>query len=204
MSARGGNDPDRRERIVDAALAVIVERGVHDTTHRRIAARAGVPLGSLTYYFDGLSDILEAAFAALSSRLSAGYRDALEAASTPAEAASAVVDLVCGALYPGTDDQRAVFEMYSYGNFNPAVRELCRDWLAASRENLGLHFTEPTARALDALVEGWPMHQSWEGAELDRRLVANVVDAIVARLEPAPATRVVGEVAARYAGARRA
>ncbi|MDR7187391.1 DNA-binding transcriptional regulator YbjK [Microbacterium sp. BE35] len=184
MVARGANDPDRRERIVAAALEVIGERGVHQTSHRVIAARAGVPLGSLTYYFDGLSDILEQAFASLAARMAQQYRASLESAQSRDEACAAVVDLICGS-YATTDEVRALFEMYSFGNYDAKVHDLCRDWLLVSRASLGLHFTEPTARALDALVEAFPMHQAWEGEPLDRDYVAAVVQALVDRFEPA-------------------
>ncbi|MDF2847508.1 MAG: TetR family transcriptional regulator, partial [Oerskovia sp.] len=37
-------DPDRKDRIVDAALDVIAEHGVGGATHRVVAAAADVPL----------------------------------------------------------------------------------------------------------------------------------------------------------------
>ncbi len=89
---RVANDPERRERIITAALEVIAEHGVHKTTHRRIAAVAGVPLGSLTYYFDDLTAILEAAFGHLEQTMSGYYRRALEAATSTEEAGQVVVD----------------------------------------------------------------------------------------------------------------
>lgn len=184
MTKRRANDPDRRNVIIRAALEVITEDGVHHTSHRRIAARADVPLGSLTYYFEGLPDILEQAFAALAERMSAQYRAALAAARTPDEARTAVVDLICGGSYASADEVRALFEMYSYGNYNENVRDLCRQWLLDSRSSLSLQFSEPTARALDALIEAWPMHQSWEGIPLERTYVDAVVQAIVDRFEP--------------------
>lgn len=75
------NDPERRARIIAAALQVIVEQGVHRTTHRRIAAAADVPLGSLTYYFDDLTAILEEAFNHLYVTWAANVRRDLQAAA---------------------------------------------------------------------------------------------------------------------------
>ncbi|MDR6974369.1 DNA-binding transcriptional regulator YbjK [Streptomyces sp. 3330] len=43
--ATGHTDPQRRERILAATLDLIAERGVAGVSHRKIAARAGVPLG---------------------------------------------------------------------------------------------------------------------------------------------------------------
>ena len=112
------------------------------------------------------------------------YRASLEGARSRDEACAAVVDLICGS-YATTDEVRALFEMYSFGNYDAKVHDLCRDWLLVSRASLGLHFTQPTARALDALVEAFPMHQAWEGEPLDRAYVAAVVQALVDRFEPA-------------------
>ena len=52
--ARRPNDPQRRERILQATLDTIAAHGIHAVTHRKIATCANVPLGSLTYYFKPL------------------------------------------------------------------------------------------------------------------------------------------------------
>lgn len=52
--ARRPNDPQRRERILQATLDTIAAHGIHAVTHRKIATCANVPLGSLTYYFSGI------------------------------------------------------------------------------------------------------------------------------------------------------
>ncbi|MCI9887093.1 TetR family transcriptional regulator [Micrococcales bacterium 31B] len=51
----------RREAIINAALALIREQGVHAATHRAVAIRAGVPLAATTYYFAKRDDLLAAA-----------------------------------------------------------------------------------------------------------------------------------------------
>lgn len=159
---RVANDPERRERIVAAALDVIVENGVHRTTHRRIAAAAGVPLGSLTYYFADLTEIIEAAFRHVFVTWSGDMHRALEQARSPEQAQTVVVDMICGVTHASTPEIIGLFELYSFGNHNAAVGAIRRDWLLATRESLMLHFTEPTVRALDALIEGWPMHRVFE------------------------------------------
>ncbi len=183
------NDPGRRDRILDAALDVVAGSGVFGTTHRKIAARAGVPLGSLTYYFDGMDDLLAQAFARLADTMSRFYRRTVRDAASTAEAEAAVVELICGPDYANDRDMTLIFEMYAYANHSPAVRDITRTWVARSRDSLSLHFTPAVARALDALVEGWPMHRRFDAAPLDRRLVAGVVHAVVdaaPRLPDAP------------------
>ena len=55
---RRANDPLRREKIVQATLEAVIAYGVHGVTHRKIAMIAGVPLGSMTYYFSGIDELL--------------------------------------------------------------------------------------------------------------------------------------------------
>jgi len=51
----------RREAILEAALSLIGERGTAAVTHRAVAERAGVAVGSITYYFSSTAGLLEAA-----------------------------------------------------------------------------------------------------------------------------------------------
>ncbi|MFE1166175.1 TetR/AcrR family transcriptional regulator [Nocardiopsis sp. NPDC058789] len=181
---RVANDPRRKERIIAGALEVIAERGVHRTTHRAIAERASVPLGSLTYHFDDLTAILEQAFLHLVATMSEYYAGRMGAARDQAEAREAVVDLVCGTEYAAPHQFVLLFEMYAYANHNEAVRSAAREWPRVSRGSLSAHFSPQACRALDALVEGWSMHWYFEREQggPDRVVVAAAVDALVDRL----------------------
>ncbi|WP_320780845.1 TetR/AcrR family transcriptional regulator [Streptomyces sp. CRN 30] len=172
------NDPRRRERILDAALDVIAANGVHRTTHRRIAERAGVPLGSLTYYFGGLDELLEQAFARLSEHMSQWYQAALDGARDQDEACEAVADLICGQEYVSSRETVLIIEMYSYAQHSPGVAALGRQWLLRSRNSLSAHFSEPACRAIDALIEGWPIHRAFDEGPPDRATVLAAVRAI--------------------------
>lgn len=50
----------RSAQIVVAASQVIAREGIHGLTHRAVAREANVPLGSTTYYFRDLDDLLNA------------------------------------------------------------------------------------------------------------------------------------------------
>src|SRR5205807_2738103 len=52
----------RREQIVEAAVAVIAERGLQSLSLSEIEKRAGMSRGQLTYYFPTKEDILLAVF----------------------------------------------------------------------------------------------------------------------------------------------
>lgn len=50
--------PDTRERILRITLELIGEEGIAAVTNRRVAAAAGVSLGSLTYHFSSQVELL--------------------------------------------------------------------------------------------------------------------------------------------------
>lgn len=52
-------DSSTRDRIVESATELIMERGYDKTTMRAIAERAGVSLGSAYYYFGGKEELIQ-------------------------------------------------------------------------------------------------------------------------------------------------
>lgn len=56
--ARGRAARERRERVLDAAIAVFAERGFHRTTIRDIARAAGVADGTIYLYFEHKTALL--------------------------------------------------------------------------------------------------------------------------------------------------
>lgn len=51
--------PERRKRIIEAAIQVIAENGLAGTTTRKIAERAEAPLGALHYCFENKEQLIE-------------------------------------------------------------------------------------------------------------------------------------------------
>lgn len=177
-------DADIRHRIIEATLQSIADVGLHKTTHRLIAHRAELSPGSVTYHFSDLTEVFEQAFSHLVEQMSAEYRSRLERAGSREQACAAIVDMICGIGYLDARRMTLMLEMYSFGNFNEAVRRLRSAWLQASHQSLALHFEPATGRALDALIEGWPMHAYFEGSRLEQDEVQAAVNAIVEALEP--------------------
>ncbi|QNP72120.1 TetR family transcriptional regulator [Streptomyces roseirectus] len=171
----------RRDRILTAALDVVAEEGAIRVTYRRIAAAAGVPLGSVTYYFDDLNQLLTEAFTRLAETVSAHYRAQLEAARTPEEARDAVVDIMSGTLWTSERDPLLTFELYAFAARTPELRTVLNSWMRASRDALARHFDPLTARALDALVEGFTLHNFFDHTPLGRDDIASVVQALLER-----------------------
>jgi DNA-binding transcriptional regulator YbjK len=181
-------DPHRRERIIDAAAAVIAEHGVAGATHRLIAAAADVPLGSLTYHFSSLDDLRAQAFRRLSERLSAVYESHFAGVRTDAELVEAVTDLVDNAAGADAGEWAATYELYLAALRDPALRAVTESWMRASRRVLERMVDPDTARGIDALIEGLVLHRMLSTApparaftrEAVRRLVAGGRDRVTA------------------------
>ena len=71
---------ETRARIVDAALALFLERGYQETTMRAIADRAGVAVGNAYYYFASKEHLIQAFYARTHAEHVAASRDVLERA----------------------------------------------------------------------------------------------------------------------------
>jgi DNA-binding transcriptional regulator YbjK len=170
-------DPGRRDRIIDAALTVIAEKGVAGTTHREIARIADVPLGSMTYHFTSLDEVLTEAFTRHAETAAAVFDERLGAARDRDEAIEAVVNLISDDLInPGSDrDLILAVELYGAAARNPALRVVTQAWMARSRRALERHFDPTTARELDAFIEGLTLHSTLSTDPMTKQQVREAI-----------------------------
>ncbi|NMO37032.1 TetR family transcriptional regulator [Streptomyces sp. GMY01] len=184
--ATGHTDPRRRERIIGAALDLIAEEGLAAVSHRKVAARAGVPLGSMTYHFDGIDQLLREAFGRFTDHIVAVFDAHLGAAAGPDEARAAVAGLVHALSEGDPRDLVLTQELYTLAARRPAYRELTQEWTRRSRTHLEKHFDPDTARLLDALIEGLTLHRALTGDPHDRALTLEAVARITTGDAAAP------------------
>lgn len=126
------NEPDRRDRIIDACLEVIARFGVAGTSHRKVAAAAGVPLGSTTYYFDGMDDLLNEAFSRFATTVSDRFAQRMAAAVDTAAARTAVSAIILEDVFG--DDRELVLshELYTLAAREPRFRAITSAWMNAA------------------------------------------------------------------------
>jgi DNA-binding transcriptional regulator YbjK len=117
-------EPDRRDRLIDVTLDVVAEVGVAGASHRKIAARADVPLGSMTYHFDGMDELLHEAFSRFAETIIVRFEGRLGAATTRDEAKEAVVALIHDDLTgpAAVRDQVLSYELYTLAARNRGSR----------------------------------------------------------------------------------
>ncbi|QBI56257.1 TetR/AcrR family transcriptional regulator [Streptomonospora litoralis] len=173
---RRRHDPGRRERIVRACLDVIAEHGVAGTSHRRVAAAADVPLGSMTYHFTGMGDLLHAAFAHFAGSVVERFEHRMAAAPNAEEAKRAVVAIITDDVFDTRRGLVLTHELYTLAARDPAYRDLTNGWMRSSRAALERHFDPTTARLIDALIEGLTIHRALDTEPQDRAVVLAAVE----------------------------
>jgi DNA-binding transcriptional regulator YbjK len=149
----GRADPNRRERIARAAIEVVAVHGVEGLTHRRVAAAAGVPLGSTTYHFASLDDLLAAGLEAAAAESVAELKvwgDGL--------AGQDLVDATTELIVNATRSQRqriAVrYELYVAALRRPRLRPISTEWSRLVASIFAQYTDDVTAQALAAAVDG--------------------------------------------------
>lgn len=156
--SRRPNDSQRRERILDATLATIAEHGISAVTHRKIASCAGVPLGSMTYYFSGIDALLEEALTRFTHQMSAQYQSFFEGVESPDMACEAVTALIFSDQVTTPRNMELMYQLYAYMSKKPTLKSVTQNWMCASQATLEQWFDPVTARALDAFIEGMTLH----------------------------------------------
>lgn len=122
---------NRRQLIVQTTLDLIATHGVDAVSHRKVAAAAGVPLGSTTYYFESRSHLIRAAF---DHYLNLVQRWQSEVGSRSADSANALIEFLV-ALAQREFEQReyvlAEYEMTLFAARDPALATALNGWYDA-------------------------------------------------------------------------
>ena len=177
--ARRRRDPEaRRREIIAAAAELIVEVGADAVTHRMVAARAGLPLGATTQYFDTLDDLRAVALRALADEVDARLEGVRLTLADRGVGAAVIADLIA----EGLDDHRAVQAdraVVTAAVHDPRLRELARH---LSDQLVG--FLEPvygTDRALAAMIfiDGVMWSTQIRDTPLDRAFIETVLTRIL-------------------------
>ena len=100
-----------RDLIVRAAAESLLENGYAGTTVRTIAARAGVAIGNLQYYFPTKSELLVEAWRYLTAQSVEQLRQTLNRLTDPLEVLEVGVEAIWDSLRRLGDIQLAAFDL---------------------------------------------------------------------------------------------
>ncbi|MGW3494947.1 TetR/AcrR family transcriptional regulator [Streptomyces sp. NPDC001020] len=147
-------DPGRRQRIIDAAIRVVGEKGIAGLSHRSVAAEADVPLGSTTYHFKTLDELLVAAL----RQANEGFAKVLAASGGLEDPRTDLAGELAGLMGQWLAGDRTgvelEYELYLAALRRPALRPVAAEWAEGLAALLSSHTDPVTARALVALMDG--------------------------------------------------
>jgi DNA-binding transcriptional regulator YbjK len=152
-----------RDAIRAAALRVIGTHGIAGLTNRRVAAEAGVSLGSLTYHYASQRDLLRESVQSFVQAETARIRSIAHSlagdAPTVAQAAAAA-EQVLAQMTPG-EEELGVYEVYVHAARDPELYPVLRECFAAYDEvaasalrTLGVSAAADVAPHVVALIAG--------------------------------------------------
>ncbi|MEU1278631.1 TetR family transcriptional regulator [Streptomyces sp. NPDC005805] len=182
--ALSGRSAPTRQRIIGAVLRIIGSDGVAAVTNRRIAAEAGVSLGSVTYHFATQHELLREAllhFVRDETRRFTELADAhRRAGDVDLAGAAALAGEVAGGI--GFDSEHiAPFELYVQAGRDERLREAASEAFAAYDRlaaqiltGLGVPDAERHAGATVALVMGLQLRRLATGGPAE-----DLVDALL-------------------------
>lgn len=172
-------DPERRQRIIDAAIRVVGKKGIAGLSHRSVAAEADVPLGSTTYHFTTLDELMVAAL----RQTNEGFAKALagsgvldDAGGDLATGLARVLGEWLGGGRPGVELE---YELYLAALRRPALRPVAAEWTEETARRLAAHTDPVTARALLALMDGICLQVLLTGAAYDEEYAREVLARVI-------------------------
>jgi TetR/AcrR family transcriptional regulator, regulator of biofilm formation and stress response len=176
-------DPEtRRRRIVTAAVSAIADVGVGNVTHRRIAELAGVPLGSTTYYFPTLDDLVAAALREAIEYARADLEAWADELLSSADLVESFVDLTVRHL--GDREQLLLeYELYLAAARSPQLRPLAQLWIDGLRGICARFAGKDRGFALAALIDGHLVQALVTEEPLDTAALRAGVERLVDRQE---------------------
>src|SRR5262245_39003846 len=168
-------------QILEATLRVVGDGGVDAVRHRKVAATARLPLGSITYYFGSRDDLIQAAFehfleanTIFLQKVWSGF---------DGTSVQQVVDFVLEMVrreFKQPWRVRAEYELILYAARNEALAVVFRHWerqttarVAEVLERLGARRPFSTARTLIEVIRGFELLrlvQAHPDDELESRL----------------------------------
>jgi DNA-binding transcriptional regulator YbjK len=145
---------------VDSALEVLARDGVAGITHRAIAEEADVPLGSITYHFATLDDIVQLAFQTHVEKLAQRFEERLASCAPGADLIDCIVVAITDDLAANPNELAVTYELYGNTVRRADNKRITQAWMDRAQDALAKHFDPATAHLLDVVIEGLMVHMS--------------------------------------------
>ncbi|AQU69289.1 TetR/AcrR family transcriptional regulator [Streptomyces niveus] len=174
-------DPERRQRIIDAAIRVVGRSGIAGLSHRTVAAEADVPLGSTTYHFASLDELLVAALRQANEGFASAVRESDALARPDCDIADELARITGRWLTADRTGVELEYELYLAALRRPALRPVAAEWCDGVLRILADRVDTVTACALVALLDGICLQVLLTGGEYDADYTREMLGRILAR-----------------------
>jgi DNA-binding transcriptional regulator YbjK len=174
-------DPERRQRIIDAAIRVVGKSGIAGLSHRTVAAEADVPLGSTTYHFASRDELLVAALRQANEGFAAMVRKSGALLDPDADLAEELARVMGEWLAGERTGVELEYELYLAALRRPALRPVAAEWCQELAEILARRTDPVTARALVALMDGICLQVLLTDAQYEAEFAREMLARIIVR-----------------------
>jgi AcrR family transcriptional regulator len=118
----------RRQHLLDTAIALIGERGIHGLTHRALDAAAGLPAGSSSNHFRTRDALLNAVVERFAERERANWEElaAKTCPTTPQELARTLAEFAVLGVGPHRTLTLARYAILVEASIHPSLRDQLR------------------------------------------------------------------------------
>ncbi|MFF6876343.1 MULTISPECIES: TetR family transcriptional regulator [unclassified Streptomyces] len=174
------HDPERRQRIIDAAIRVVGSKGIAGLSHRSVAAEADVPLGSTTYHFRTLDELLVAALRQTNEGFAKVIASSGGLEDPRADLATELAGWIGEWLSGDRTGVELECELYLAALRRPALRPVAAEWAEGVAELLSLRTDPVTARALVAVVDGLCLQVLLTGVPYDEEYARELLGRVLA------------------------
>ncbi|WP_409488255.1 TetR/AcrR family transcriptional regulator [Pseudomonas promysalinigenes] len=164
---QGAGVSEKWVAIVDAALEIALNEGVQQVTFRKVAQRANVSPGTITYYFEGLEQVIIQALVKGAGSLFEFLDLTVLGAWGPEKVKHYLATVVsgCGDKALKTP-QRSRVDAYVFILGRPELHPALTAFRAQAVQSLAIHFDRDRATAMFAYVEGAVVHGRLTGIEV--------------------------------------
>jgi DNA-binding transcriptional regulator YbjK len=155
------------------------QKGIAGLSHRSVAAEADVPLGSTTYHFATLDELLVAAL----RQVSEGFGKVLTASGLLEDPEGDLAADLARALGEWLGGDRTgvelEYELYLAALRRPALRPVAAEWTEETAQRLARRTDPVTARALLALMDGICLQVLLTGVPYDEAYARQVLARVI-------------------------
>ncbi len=160
----------RTEAILDAATAILIEKGYAHLSTRKIAARAGIRAGNLQYYYRSKQDVVRAVLERYLERAMRKVEEHVANAAAPEERLQSALTTIL-ADQESAENCRFFWELWALAARDPEVAEAMSAFyegywravvltLLAANPTLGRPRAERRAALLVSMLEGLTLFRS--------------------------------------------